>query len=125
MEHKPSCIEYTAKIQAESKLWNDKWPNACPDCHGGGGTTVNYAGTHEDPPDCEFVACGTCIVTIEPKCPRCGHKDEGFIEGDIQCPKCYWNWGYAPGSDERQDIDPINLLNGCDCAYQGDEEIPF
>ena len=91
MNHNEKCLE----TQARAKAWGEKYPKACPICHGAG--ELSYEENLAPHASGEVWMCGStdlCTCVEDGECPRCGEKNT-LPEGntDSPCTACGWNWG--------------------------------
>lgn len=105
MKHLHNCEQLAAEREALRAAWLAKYPNACPTCHGTGGTWSQFdpspagvslgAGYLED-----FDPCPDCCERRS-ACPRCGApQPEEFWSEQGKCLVCGWNWGTEPGNED-------------------------
>ncbi len=109
IEHHEECIASDAKRKAAFDAWHKRWPNACDDCGGAGGSS--HGGSWDEPPSEE--PCSTC--TEKGICARCGEpgltsEDRGDTStGDGPCKACGWNY---------DDSEPARREEPCACEEE-------
>jgi hypothetical protein len=90
MEHNEKCVETLAAATA----WDEKYPNACTICHGGG--ILSYSENQSPLGSGEvwmMESSDLCTCIENDLCPRCGAKGTLTEDEETPCSSCGWNWG--------------------------------